>query len=183
MSRHYKEIKNGDGTDIIIDPEKYISIGKNGEDIMIGCNGKVISFDTFEKMVNAMDVAKSAYHRGYSVKDILVDKLSDAGLENLIVNSFEEAKENDRRKNIVLIDGDIYLTFKANIDCEEKVFGEFVSWSEDEFLEDSSVYQTAVSAAVELFSQSDDMLDKHIADNDLIETFTRYDDPEEEKEM
>lgn len=64
MSRHYKEIKNGDGTSLAIDADnRYISIGKNGEDIMIGCNGKCIAFDSFEQMFNALSISKSTYYK------------------------------------------------------------------------------------------------------------------------
>ena len=41
MSNHYKEVRNGNGTNLTIGPSTYISIGKNGKDIMIRCKNEV----------------------------------------------------------------------------------------------------------------------------------------------
>lgn len=61
MSRHYKEIKNGRGTYLDIDNETYISIGKNGEDVMFRADGKVYGFDHINDLINAIDSEKAAY--------------------------------------------------------------------------------------------------------------------------
>ena len=101
-----------------------------------------------------------------------------------IVNSFEEARNNDRKKNIVLLDDGIYLTFKADTEENKDIFGELVSWVDDEFNEDEEVYYSAVNAIKELFSYSDDELNDKILNNDLVAdlTFTPYEEQEIEKE-
>lgn len=61
MSSHYKEIKNGNGTNLIIDDETYISIGKNGEDIMFRADGKVYGFNHINDLIDAIDGEKAIY--------------------------------------------------------------------------------------------------------------------------
>lgn len=65
MSAHYKEIKNGKGTDLIIGEREYISIGRKGEDVVIGNKNWHIAFDSFDDFVNAIDVSKARYARKY----------------------------------------------------------------------------------------------------------------------
>lgn len=66
MSRHYKPINNGYGTELTIktgtDDSAYISIGKDGTDIMLRGDGKVIAFDNWSDLINAIDVSKATYH-------------------------------------------------------------------------------------------------------------------------
>ncbi len=62
MGRHYKDVKNGRGTDLNIGPGKYISVGPGGTDITVRGNGKVLAFDNWKDFVDAIDQEKSAYH-------------------------------------------------------------------------------------------------------------------------
>lgn len=68
MSRHYKTIKNGKGTILVIRDEtedraanSYISIGPNGTDIMIRGAGTVLAFDRWEDLISAIDASKAVY--------------------------------------------------------------------------------------------------------------------------
>lgn len=61
MTAKYKEIKNGNGTNLTISEEKYISIGRYGKDITIRGNGKVIYFTTWNDFISAIDVSKAIY--------------------------------------------------------------------------------------------------------------------------
>lgn len=63
MSSKYKQVANGKGTDLTIGSGKYISVGKNGTDVTIRGNGRVIAFNTWEDFVNAIDVKTSAYFK------------------------------------------------------------------------------------------------------------------------
>lgn len=63
MSSKYKQVANGKGTDLTIGSGKYISVGKNGIDVTIRGNGRVIAFNTWEDFVNAIDVKASAYFK------------------------------------------------------------------------------------------------------------------------
>ena len=45
MSRNYKTVKNGRGTDLMIGEGKYVSVGAGGTDITIRGDGKVLAFD------------------------------------------------------------------------------------------------------------------------------------------
>lgn len=58
-----KEISNGKGTNLTIGYGEYISIGKNGNNITVRGNGKVIAFDTWEQFIEAIDVNKAAYYK------------------------------------------------------------------------------------------------------------------------
>lgn len=108
------------------------------------------------------------------MKEKLLLMLKEEGFEGFIVNSFEEAKNNTRRKNIVLLEDGIYITFKANFKNEDNIFGELVCWVKDEFDEDEKIYQIAINSIIDLFSYSDDELNNHIIEDDLIETFEKY---------
>lgn len=111
---------------------------------------------------------------GKYMKEKLLLMLKEEGFEGFIVNSFEEAKNNTRRKNIVLLEDGIYITFKANFKNEDNIFGELVCWVKDEFDEDEKIYQIAINSIIDLFSYSDDELNNHIIEDDLIETFEKY---------
>ena len=45
MGRSYKNIRNGRGTDLSIDKDKYISVGRCGENVTVRGNGLVIAFN------------------------------------------------------------------------------------------------------------------------------------------
>lgn len=66
MSQHYKSVNNGFGTELTIRKNSadsaYISIGKNGNDIMLRGNGKAIAFDTWNDLIDAIDVTKATYY-------------------------------------------------------------------------------------------------------------------------
>lgn len=108
------------------------------------------------------------------MKEKLAEMLKDEGMYGFVVDSFDAARGNKRRKNIVLTDEGIYLTFKADIDGETNVFGELVCWVDDEFKEDPSVYVSAINAVIDLYTYSDEELNEHIVNDDLIEIFTAY---------
>lgn len=98
MSRYYKEIKNGDGTNLIIGPDsRYISIGKNGEDIMIGCNGKCIAFDSFEQMFDALSISKSTYYKDSNPETAYVYEMNIPvfGRYEAVVHSDEQLTEQE----------------------------------------------------------------------------------------
>lgn len=67
MSSHYKEIKVGKGTTLVVREKgnefcsAYISIGSNGKDIKLRGNGKVIAFDDWDDLIAAIDENKAAY--------------------------------------------------------------------------------------------------------------------------
>ena len=109
-----------------------------------------------------------------AMKDKLTSMLQQEGFAGFIVNSFEEAQNNHRKKNIVLLDDGIYLTFKADLEDNDNVFGELVCWVDDEFKEDESVYTAAINAVTDLFTYSDEELNQHVIDDDLMEIFTPY---------
>jgi len=78
--------------------------------------------------------------------------INDLGFTDLICTSFEEAQKNNRRKNIVVIENsDVYLTYKF-----EGVFGEFISWTEEEFQRDESVYNSLAEWVKFIYSKSDE---------------------------
>ncbi|ADL36071.1 hypothetical protein bpr_II132 (plasmid) [Butyrivibrio proteoclasticus B316] len=108
------------------------------------------------------------------MKNRLMEMLKKEGFGGFVVDSFDEAKNNSRKKNIVLLDDGIYVTFKAKVGEKNNIFGELVCWVDDEFNEDESVYTSAVNAVIVLFTYSDEELDQHIADDDLVENFTPY---------
>lgn len=63
MSGHYRELKNGRGTDLTISEGRYLSVGKNGNDVTIRGNGRVIAFDKWDDLVDAIDITKSVWAR------------------------------------------------------------------------------------------------------------------------
>lgn len=98
--------------------------------------------------------------------------IADEKYDGFIVNSFDEAEKNAHKKNIVLSEDGIYITFKADFPKNQGVFGEIVSWVDDEFDEDESVYETATNAVVRYFQLSDKMLNQRIRDKRV--SFTPY---------
>lgn len=62
MGRDYKNIRNGKGTDLIIDNDKYISVGRCGENVTVRGNGLVIAFNGWSDFMAAIDVGKAAYY-------------------------------------------------------------------------------------------------------------------------
>lgn len=66
MSSHYKSINNGHGTELTIksnvNDSAYISIGPNGTDIMLRGKGKVIAFDNWSNLIDAIDISKASYY-------------------------------------------------------------------------------------------------------------------------
>lgn len=61
MSANYKEVKNGNGTILVVNDNAYLKIGKNGIDIMLRANNKVYAFNSFEDLVNAINEEKAAW--------------------------------------------------------------------------------------------------------------------------
>lgn len=62
-----QEIYNNDGTDLIITKDNYISIGKDGSDIVIKNGDKMIWFDGadgFDRLVEAIDTSKASLSTG-----------------------------------------------------------------------------------------------------------------------
>ena len=76
MSSHYKELSNGDGTTLFLDrnKENYISVGKNGEDISLRFNGKVMHFPSLETLIEGIDMSKKdilgIYYRDDNIQEI-----------------------------------------------------------------------------------------------------------------
>ena len=65
MSRHYKEVKNGNGTNLTIKSggicyKAYINIVKDGKDVMLQGNEMVLEFDTLEDLIGAIYTANVA---------------------------------------------------------------------------------------------------------------------------
>ncbi|MBE5940913.1 MAG: hypothetical protein E7264_00090 [Lachnospiraceae bacterium] len=61
MSR--QEIKNATGTDLIISPDKYISLGEGGSNIVLKNGEHMIWFDgddAWNQLFNAIDKAKAS---------------------------------------------------------------------------------------------------------------------------
>ena len=56
-----KQIQNGGGTNPVNGQRSYISVGRNGNDVMIRADGKVFAFDNFRQLVNSIDPEKAPY--------------------------------------------------------------------------------------------------------------------------
>lgn len=61
MSRHYKEIKNGKGTSLLISDDSYITVGPKETDIMLRGSGKVFAFDHWNDFIASIDPNKAVY--------------------------------------------------------------------------------------------------------------------------
>lgn len=111
------------------------------------------------------------------LKYSLTDLVKEAGLGEYICTSFEEAENNDRRKNIVIIgDSDIYLTYKT----EDGSFGEFVCWVSDEFEEDESVFHSAIEWAKDVYYRTEEDIDKALEAGYFPFDFKPYEEMEME---
>lgn len=58
-----QEIRNLDGTDLMISSDKYISVGQNGGNIVLKNGDRMIWFDgdnAWEQLFNAIDRAKAS---------------------------------------------------------------------------------------------------------------------------
>lgn len=118
----------------------------------------------------AQDIAymeKNGKFNKLTIREI-VNKL---GLSELICTSFDVARHNGRRKNIVIIgETDVYLTYKYN-----DKFGEFVCWVEDEFKEDASVYESLRGTLRDYYSLSEKEMDEKIERKEFFFDFKPYD--------
>jgi hypothetical protein len=61
MGRNYKTVRNGKGTELIIGEGKYISAGAEGKNVTIRGNGKMLAFDGWDDLVNAINEDKAVY--------------------------------------------------------------------------------------------------------------------------
>lgn len=62
-----QEIDNQNGTDLILAPDKYISLGENGSDIVIKSGDKMIWFDgedAWDCFIKAIDTTKASLSTG-----------------------------------------------------------------------------------------------------------------------
>lgn len=61
---NYKEIRNGKGTTLVISDEEYkeayISVGPNGDNVMIRGEGTVIAFPTWKDLISALEHSPKA---------------------------------------------------------------------------------------------------------------------------
>lgn len=74
LSSHYKSIRNGKGTELWIGKETYLSVGKNGTDVMIRGNGIVVAFDDWNNFINAIDCKKAVYYHQDKVQKVSTDR-------------------------------------------------------------------------------------------------------------
>ncbi len=73
-SSHYKSIRNSKGTEVWIRKGRYLSIGKNGTDIMIRGNGIVVAFDDWDSFINAIDYTKAVYCYQEKMQEVSTDR-------------------------------------------------------------------------------------------------------------
>jgi len=59
--RNYKTVRNGRGTDLVIGKGKYLSVGPGGTDITIRGDGKVLAFDDWAGLMDAINGEKAVY--------------------------------------------------------------------------------------------------------------------------
>lgn len=102
-------------------------------------------------------------------------KLKEMGLGEYICHSLEEAEFNNKRKNIVVMKKlrqfpDIYLTYKR----QNGDFGEFASWSEEDFAKLHIDLQATLKIAEMIYSQTEEELDSKIENNDFFLCFIPY---------
>lgn len=62
MSQHYKEVKNGKGTNLTISEDCYISVGANGQNIMLRGQGKVLCFSSWNEFIDSINTSKATYY-------------------------------------------------------------------------------------------------------------------------
>jgi hypothetical protein len=124
----------------------------------------------FGDMYEEDDSASEPDFGAKNVKLSITKSIREIGLEDLICTSFEEAENNDRKKNLVIIDdSDIYLTYKYN-----GTFGEFLCWVEDELTEYVGAYTSMVEWVKDIYYREDDEIDRCIASNELVTGFKPY---------
>lgn len=87
-----------------------------------------------------------------------------------VVDSFEKAEKDKHRKIVVFTGTDIYFTYKYR----GKVFGELISWVEDEFKEDEAIYNIVNNYLEEFSNTTNEIFDKKIKDGSLLEIFIPY---------
>lgn len=100
----------------------------------------------------------------------ILEGIEDMGFGELVVDSFEVAESNTRKRNIVLIENeegnglcDVYLTYKHN-----GVLGEFVCWVEDEFEAEPDLVDIILNAIHEFYSYTDEKLDNDLIPNERL---------------
>lgn len=104
--------------------------------------------------------------------------IQEMGFGELLVSSHEEANQNTRKRNIVLIPEDngsglcdIYLTYKY-----QDQLGEFVCWVSDEFDAEPNLVNIILSAVDEFYHYTDEELDTDLIPNEqLVPGFTLLD--------
>ena len=104
----------------------------------------------------------------------ILEGIKEMGFGHLVVSSHEEAKQNNRKKNIILIEDnelcDIYLTYKY-----QGEIGEFVCWVSDEFEGEPNLVDIILNAVEEFYSYSEKELDEDlIPNNRLVPGFNSY---------
>lgn len=101
----------------------------------------------------------------------LIEIVKDLGYGDLICTSFEEAENNNRKKNIVIIDDtEIYLTYKFNGD-----FGEFTSWTSDEYDSPEDIQECGIPYWIEeIYSMDEADIDEAVLHIDFHFEFSKY---------
>ena len=138
MSRHFKQINNGNGTDLTISPGKYISVGKDGTDIYIRGDDRVAAFNSWEDLIGAIDLKKAAWYSIDSEKNkangiitltpspLTVDELSSEQLTILKQNMYSEINDTVSWSELADIDNLVS-------DEEVKEYYKDFTFTEDDF--------------------------------------------------
>ena len=134
-------------------------------------NNQLVVYYMAPEVISAIEFkANNGEYRKLEMKQSLIELVKELGFENILCSSFEEARANGRKKNIVVIeDSDIYLTYK-----HDNKFGEFVAWVEDEFLEDKSIYENVKSSILYYYTIPEEELDMKIENDKLFFNFEVY---------
>lgn len=138
LSRHFKQINNGNGTDLTISPGKYISVGKDGTDIYIRGDDRVAAFNSWEDLIGAIDLEKAAWYSIDSEKNkangiitlsaapLTVDELSSEQLTILKQNMYSEINDTVSWSELADIDNLVS-------DEEVKEYYKDFTFTEDDF--------------------------------------------------
>ena len=59
MGKNYRTVRNSHGIKVEIGPGKYLSVGRDGKNVMIRGNGMEIVFPSWEMLISAIDVSRS----------------------------------------------------------------------------------------------------------------------------